>query len=354
MQVKSLKSHRHHHKKNPRNRSVGGSLGENQENRDLFSVEFIAPQSTSDVYKQSKPDKAERIMEAIITDIQSEEDAQFASNKMVVQQPITSSSVDETTQTTETTYDGQKPPSRFEETTSKSFTYSQPDGRRMPSNQPTYESRPSASEPADPKQGDEADTETARNCLLDLTFIALSIFVVLAGMSIFYMMIMLSSSPSGEETVDSTTSTYTTTTTTTTTHKTSTTSTTTISASTTSEGIVCLPPYIRFGLGCCLDVNSNDICDSDDTETTTTTLSDYVFCLKDSDCGATRVDYTCRENNVHRLIFTFFCRNPGLRSSTCERSALDEIADQCEPNEQCAKGKELCIPNWAPNNFVND
>jgi hypothetical protein len=201
---------------------------------------------------------------------------------------------------------------------------------------------------------DEPDTHTARNCLLDLSFIALSIFVVLAGMTVFYVMIMLSTGSSGEEAAEPTTSTDTTSTTTTTTHKTTTTTTMTTTSTTTIHGIVCLPPYIRFGLGCCLDVNGNDICDSDETQTTTTTLADYVFCRRDSDCGTTRIEYVCAGKNVHRLTFAFFCRNPGLRSSTCERNAVDDIVDECEPNEQCAKGKEVCVPNWAPNNFVND
>jgi hypothetical protein len=31
-----------------------------------------------------------------------------------------------------------------------------------------------------------------------------------------------------------------------------------------SPGVVCSPPYIRYGTGCCLDQNGNKICDSDE------------------------------------------------------------------------------------------
>ena len=32
------------------------------------------------------------------------------------------------------------------------------------------------------------------------------------------------------------------------------------------DKIVCNSPYIRMGLGCCLDSNDNNICDKDETE----------------------------------------------------------------------------------------
>ena len=111
-------------------------------------------------------------------------------------------------------------------------------------------------------------------------------------------------------------------------------------------------PYIRFGLGCCLDVNSNGICDADEQTTTTTTLRDWVICSKDADCGATRVEYICRENDVFKLTISFFCRSAGLRSSNCDMDVVDDLVDRCGAGEQCVKGRGTCQRNWAPNNLA--
>ena len=136
---------------------------------------------------------------------------------------------------------------------------------------------------------------------------------------------------------------------------TSTTSTTSTSTTTTStmQLIVCKPPYIRFGAGCCLDANSNRVCDSDEALlVTSTTLPDYVFCSNDNHCGPTRVEYVCRGGNVHRMIFSFICKNPGTRQSNCERNVVDDTIDMCASDQECVSGKDKCQKNWAPNNFM--
>lgn len=40
--------------------------------------------------------------------------------------------------------------------------------------------------------------------------------------------------------------------------------------------VVCDDPYIRFEAGCCIDINANSICDSDEGEITTTTMETTV------------------------------------------------------------------------------
>lgn len=46
-----------------------------------------------------------------------------------------------------------------------------------------------------------------------------------------------------------------------------------VSGCTQKEEITCNPPYIKVGTECCLDVNSNNICDSDEKPTTTETIT---------------------------------------------------------------------------------
>lgn len=148
-------------------------------------------------------------------------------------------------------------------------------------------------------------------------------------------------------------STTTSTSTSTTTPTRTTTSTTTTHTTTTQELIVCASPYIRYGLGCCLDRNSNGVCDLDEgfVPSTTTTLG-FTWCTFDSDCGSTLVQHICRDNDVHRITVTYFCRNPGSMTSTCERKVLDDMVDHCVPTlEQCVKGKTRCQDGWAPSNF---
>ncbi|MFH1054538.1 MAG: hypothetical protein V1744_00430 [Candidatus Altiarchaeota archaeon] len=180
--------------------------------------------------------------------------------------------------------------------------------------------------------------------------IVLLIALILGGLLMFSM--FLESDPPQEAAVaksDASTILRELSSTTTTASTTSTSTSSTTSTSTTPQLIICKAPYIRFGLGCCLDVNGNRICDSD--EYSTTTLSDYIFCSSDAQCGATRVEYACRNGDVHRLTFTFFCRHPGARTSTCERNVIDDTTDICSADEQCVSGRDKCQKNWVPSNF---
>ncbi len=140
----------------------------------------------------------------------------------------------------------------------------------------------------------------------------------------------------------------------TTTSTTITTTSSTTSTSMTYEPIVCDPPYMRFGMGCCLDTNGNSICDDDETPAeTTTTLTDIIRCATDIDCGRTRVELECRDNEAHRVTIAFTCKNAGTKSSTCELSSLDDVIDVCEASEQCyIRGDEIiCKRRSTPNNL---
>ena len=114
-----------------------------------------------------------------------------------------------------------------------------------------------------------------------------------------------------------------------------------------------MEPYMRLGMGCCLDSDDDGICDSDETTTTSSTLLDYVMCRKDADCGVTRTEYICRLGDVYRLTFTHLCRRPGLRSSGCEQVVIDDLVDNCGQADQCVAGKTRCQPRYANNNFLD-
>ena len=111
---------------------------------------------------------------------------------------------------------------------------------------------------------------------------------------------------------------------------------TTSSTTTTVESIICNEPYMRFGLGCCLDKNGNGICDADEApKTTTTTLPDYVRCKNDNECGDPRTDLICDGNIARKKIISHRCREAGTRASTCETNVVDEIVDTCDATERC-------------------
>lgn len=138
---------------------------------------------------------------------------------------------------------------------------------------------------------------------------------------------------------------------------TSSTSTSTTSTTTSSlEAIVCEPPYMRFGMGCCLDKNVNDICDSDEVDemiSTTTTVVEFIRCKKDSDCGPTRIEYRCDANTLVKQTITNFCLDAGTYKSVCEPKAMDEVINKCEPSEQCyIRGDNAyCKKKTAENNL---
>ncbi len=128
----------------------------------------------------------------------------------------------------------------------------------------------------------------------------------------------------------------------------------TSSTTTTLELLVCERPYMRFGMGCCLDVNDNSICDDDELKTTTTTLSDYIRCNDDLECGKTRIEYKCVEKEAHRLTIDHFCLNAGTRASVCETNVVDDLVKICAVDEQCSLKDDSveCKKTWAANNLV--
>jgi hypothetical protein len=131
------------------------------------------------------------------------------------------------------------------------------------------------------------------------------------------------------------------------------------------QRVSCNPPYILVGEGCCLDLNENNICDTDEEaiETTTTTLSIpettvnqrrgslnvredfFVSCMKSSTheewCSAEFVNginiitidtasLGAQENNVAEI--ATWVSNEG--SSDIEGIKYDITCDQTSPTEQ--------------------
>ncbi len=187
-------------------------------------------------------------------------------------------------------------------------------------------------------------------------FILLSMAAVVAGMMFFYLVLFLTYNPSPVS-VEAQAYTILPDTTHTTTTSTTSTSTTVMQSTSTTLSLVCNPPYMRFGLGCCLDSDGNGICDSDETAetTSTTTLRSFVLCKRDGDCGPTRVEYECRGRSLYRLTITHFCRKPGSTASTCETAYTEELVEECRHNHQCYIGDDgvgVCKPTTTPNNFM--
>jgi hypothetical protein len=196
-----------------------------------------------------------------------------------------------------------------------------------------------------PPQADDCGMKNAKSCFYELSIIALSIMVVFAGMSVFYVLLFLNDKHEAPRVVEfksdaspqkrppsaaAATSTSTTS------------STAEPPQATTLPLIVCERPYIRFGLGCCIDRDGNSVCDGDESSESTTTLGDYIVCSGDSDCGLTRVEYDCRDGDVHRLTFAHFCMRPGLRGSSCQLGVVDQLWEACGPVEHCSKGRDKC------------
>ena len=135
----------------------------------------------------------------------------------------------------------------------------------------------------------------------------------------------------------------------------------TIQGATTSTDppIVCNPPYMRLGLGCCLDKDSNNICDKDEAPpksqtTTSTTESNYVRCSRDLDCGPTKIEYICMDNDVFKRTITHFCRNAKTKASSCETNVIEDLTSHCSPTEQCyiaSDGVGFCKRKYTINNF---
>ncbi|MFH0862623.1 MAG: hypothetical protein V1875_06285 [Candidatus Altiarchaeota archaeon] len=204
------------------------------------------------------------------------------------------------------------------------------------------------------------DIKCARSCALEIGVVALTVIAILAGILILCVVYIyqeygpkdstfghvVKGGPVAEAASSTTSST------TTTTSSTSITSTTT-STSSPPPAPVCRPPYMRLGLGCCLDSQGNGLCDTDEHSTTSSTVLDYVICRRDADCGATRTEYICRIGDVYRLTFTHVCRRPGLTSSACEQVVIDDLVDSCGPAYQCVTGRNRCQPRYTSNNFMD-
>ncbi len=71
------------------------------------------------------------------------------------------------------------------------------------------------------------------------------------------------------------------------------------------------------------------------TTTKASTLTDITMCETDIDCGRTRVELECRDNEAHKVTLTNTCISPGTLASVCETTSRDDLIDVCEASEQC-------------------
>ena len=142
----------------------------------------------------------------------------------------------------------------------------------------------------------------------------------------------------------------------------------------TNTSLACGKPYTLVGAVCCRDVDSNGICDIDETTsstaamttttvlhttttfletttiplaTTTSTLGN-ISCYNSSDCGVNgkRVVkyYTCQPNldgRVYRRYIEFICRHPGTSASMCVGSEKTEVLKVCGSGG-CMEGTSVC------------
>jgi len=77
------------------------------------------------------------------------------------------------------------------------------------------------------------------------------------------------------------------------------------------EEVICNPPYIQVGNECCLDLNDNNICDSDEEGTVTTTTTS-VLETTTTVVSQRKGDLDVREN------FFVSCKKSSTREEWCE------------------------------------
>ncbi len=137
------------------------------------------------------------------------------------------------------------------------------------------------------------------------------------------------------------------------------------STTTSTLPIVCNHPYIVYGEGCCLDRDSDGLCDASQTTSTTpaetssttfratststsaqpTTTTLYAECATNSDCGMVRNYTKCSsEGNVIMYVETPYCSSPGQETSKCVMKSKTTPYRACEVDEKCQNGK--CIKNY--------
>ncbi|MCX6695912.1 MAG: hypothetical protein NTU61_06420 [Candidatus Altiarchaeota archaeon] len=127
---------------------------------------------------------------------------------------------------------------------------------------------------------------------------------------------------------------------------------------TTSTLPLCNPPYIQDGDSCCLDANNNGVCDgveeittttvttttstsTSTTSTTSTTTSTTlkINCYSNIDCGESKEEYVCHNDNVYSKRTSFICMSPGTPSSKCVERQVQDNTPLIKCMHGCAEGK---------------
>ena len=122
--------------------------------------------------------------------------------------------------------------------------------------------------------------------------------------------------------------------------------------------LVCNKPYIQVGDKCCLDNNSNNICDNDETQPTIETKACPASCddglsyTKDY-CSAD-TNYECKHETIKNICGNQICEadnkeNTFTCSVDCQRKACTESA-QCDDKDPCTK--DTCTQGFCYNVLV--
>ena len=140
-------------------------------------------------------------------------------------------------------------------------------------------------------------------------------------------------------------------------------------ATTTLEDVVCNRPYVRVGNGCCLDMDGNGVCDTQETaatqvqmtettlfiaETTITTTArepstitttstaktdetstTLIRCWGPEDCGGNKSSVKCYKDGVYLFEEFPYCKRPGSSESVCMARQKIQVLDKCGREEVC-------------------
>ncbi len=110
------------------------------------------------------------------------------------------------------------------------------------------------------------------------------------------------------------------------------------------ETVTCNPPYIKVGTECCLDKNSNNICDKDETPTQPQTYCGDGICQSDESCSSCPSDCgECRAKLGESCSWNDDCESGYCVHGTCRSSSTycgDGYCDSGESYSSCPQDCE--------------
>jgi len=122
-----------------------------------------------------------------------------------------------------------------------------------------------------------------------------------------------------------------------------------ITTTTTATTLQCVPPQAGISGECCIDSDTDGICDKNEgaittttapVETTTTTVSS-IACFSNIDCGNETETRICYQNDVYLQQQTPLCRQSGTPEARCVNKVGlvgDTLTQKATPIERCSRG----------------